>query len=143
MTWLKSEQEAALNDVVRALREAADREEAAAERSEDAELRSLLRDAAARREAFATRLVRQSEAEAAVPDPDAEFLREIASTVKAALADDADRVIADDILEGETALEGAVQEALSHDPPDTVRQILESVEADVRSLRRALEPGKS
>jgi len=139
MNWLRSDQEVALNEVVRLLREAAERCLAAAERAQDRTLAKLLRTFHEKHEAAASRLVAHSEAEAAVPDPDAEFVHDVVAGLKAALANDTDQAIRSDVLEGEDALEQAARSALAFDLPAAVNDTLNAVLGDVAALRKALE----
>lgn len=139
MSWLRSDQEVALNEIARTLRAAAERHAASAERVEDEGLRSLLRDLAARRQQFADELVRQSEAEAALPDADAEFFRDVVSKVKAALAGDADATIAAEALKDEENIRVEIDAALKLDLPDNVHRMLETIGARITHAQGALK----
>jgi uncharacterized protein (TIGR02284 family) len=138
MSWLRSDQEVALNEVVRALRAAAQRHEAAAERAEHGDLRALLCDAAARRARVADELVRHSEAEAAIPDLDQEFFRDVLSKAREALTSDTDRTIVSEAVADEDAIATAVDAALSLELPDPVRALLEAIRCQVAKTRESL-----
>jgi asparagine synthetase B (glutamine-hydrolysing) len=135
MSWLRSDQEVALNDVVRALRAAAQRHEAAAERAEHGDLRGLLRDTAAHRERLADELVRQSQAEAAIPDLDQEFFRDVLSKAREALASDTDSAIAAEAVADEDAIATAVEAALNLELPEPVRALLGAIRGQVAKTR--------
>jgi uncharacterized protein (TIGR02284 family) len=139
MTWLRSDREVALNELVRALREAADRHATAADRAEDEELGSLLRETAGRREAAADTLVDRSEAEAAVPDPDAEFFHDVVAEAKAALAGDTDQAVKSDVLQIEAVVREAATDVLEYEPSDRVRDVVRTVLDDIAAVRGALE----
>jgi hypothetical protein len=131
MNWLRNDHEVAQNEVVRVLRTAAKRHEAMAERAEHGDLRNLLRDTAARRAGFADELVRQSEAEAVIPDLDQEFFRDVLSKAREALAGDTDQAIVAEAVADENAIASEIEKALALDLPDSVRELLEAIRGQV------------
>jgi len=140
---LMTEREACLNDAIRALREAAERHADGASRAAGDRLRALLDDLAQRRDDGAAALLaawHDAPQAGRSPDPDAELVKSAVSRIKAAVAEEADGLLAEEAVTAETTALNALDQALHHDHPDDLAAALVDQRADLSHGMTGLQP---
>lgn len=140
---LMDDREVALNEAIRALREAALRHDDDGVRSETPGLQSLLEGLAGRREKAAEAILAawdDAPRAARSPDPEAIALKDAFSRVKTVVADDTDAVLADECLTVETRAFNAVEAACQYDNPAALASALQAARDDIGRAMNALQP---
>lgn len=134
---------AALDDAIRALREAALRHDDDGVRSETPELQSLLEGLAERRESAAQAILAawdDAPQATRTPHPEAVAVKDAFSRVEAAIASDTDAVLAGECLTLETRAFNAVEAARGHDHPAKLASALDAARDDITRAMNALQP---
>jgi uncharacterized protein (TIGR02284 family) len=139
---LRTDQELALDDVTEASKYAVDQFEKLAEMPQEPTLCDLIKDFGNAHRRHVSRLeetVRRMGNLPSAPDPDREAFSRLATRVKAALAEDRDRVVAESCSEIETRIIDAVHQARKKDLLDDIRSLLADIGEDCGKMLQRLE----
>jgi len=139
---LRTDPELALDQVTEASKYAADQFEKLAGVPQEPALSELIRDFEKTHRRHISNLeesIRGMGNLPSEPDPDREAFNRLATRVKAALAEDRDRVVAESCRDIETRIVEKVHQARKENFSDEVRTLLDGIGGDCGRMRRRLE----